>query len=57
MSHGLERLNAVQASLAELAEAVAALARDDDHAAAEEHLALANSHLAQAGQLQQAEEH
>ncbi len=57
MSHGLDRLNAVQASLAELAEAVAALVREDDRAAAEEHLALANSHLAQAGQLQQAEEH
>jgi hypothetical protein len=57
MSHGLERLNAVQASVAELAEAVAALVREDDRAAAEEHLALANSHLAQAGQLQQVEEH
>jgi hypothetical protein len=57
MSHGLERLNAVQASLAELAEAAAALVRDDDRAAAEEHLALANSHLAQASQLQEAEEH
>lgn len=57
MSHGLERLNAVQASLAELAEAVAALLRDDDCAAAEEHLALANSYLAHAGQLRETAEH
>jgi hypothetical protein len=57
MSHGLERLNAVQASVGELAEAVAAFLREDDRAAAEAHLALANSHLAQAGQLQQVEEH
>jgi hypothetical protein len=57
MSHGLDRLNAVQAGLGELAEAVAALLREDDRVAAEEHLALANSHLAHAGQLQRAEEH
>lgn len=57
MSHGLERLNAVQASLAELCEAVAALVRDDNRAAAEEHLALANSYLGQAGQLRQVEQH
>jgi hypothetical protein len=52
----LDRLNAVQASLAELAEAVVALLREDDRAAAEEHLAFANSYLAQAAQLQLAEE-
>lgn len=57
MSHGLDRLNAVQASVAELAEAVAALVREDDRAAAEEHLALANSHLAHAGQVEQADTH
>jgi hypothetical protein len=56
MSLGLDRLNAVQASLGELAEAVAALVREDDRAAADEHLAFANSYLAQAGQLQLAEE-
>ena len=57
MSHALERLNALQASVAELAEAVAALVREDDRPAAEEHLALANSHLAHAGELQKVEKH
>jgi hypothetical protein len=57
MSHGLERLDALQSSLAELAEAVAALVREEDRPAAEEHLALAQTHPAHAGELKQTEAH